>query len=268
MNVKLFDAIKNIVERYGENIFNEPQRFSALLSDLAYETPKAQRNVFVKCLEYGFFQTLKNTGEDNRDQQKQRLAQRLHKQEGFMPDLCTASVDLLAALLFGETLNTPPPVLITPPQPIPHPSPSSNPADMAYIQGGTFMMGSPADEPRREDFEIQHSVTVSSFYMDKYQVTQKQYEDITGKNPSKFKGHDLPAENISWYEAVQYCNNLSVKEGLTPAYTINGEDVTWNRNADGYRLPTEAEWEYACRAGTTTPVNTGNSITTSQANYD
>jgi len=139
---------------------------------------------------------------------------------------------------------------------------------MVRIQGGTFMMGSPTSEPWRFNSEVQHQVTLSSFSMGKYEVTQKEYQEVMGTNPSEFKGDNLPVEQVSWYDAVEYCNSLSRKEGLTPAYTVNGENVTWNQKANGYRLPTEAEWEYACRAGTTTPFSTGNNITTDQANYN
>jgi formylglycine-generating enzyme required for sulfatase activity len=142
-------------------------------------------------------------------------------------------------------------------------------SSMVRINGGTFTMGSPASEPGRFDNEgPQHSVTVSSFYMGKYEVTQREWREVMGNNPSNFKGDDLPVEQVSWYDVVEYCNKRSQREGLAAAYTINGTNVTWNKSANGYRLPTEAEWEYACRAGTTTPFSTGNNITTSQANYN
>jgi formylglycine-generating enzyme required for sulfatase activity len=157
--------------------------------------------------------------------------------------------------------------------PKPDKEPSSRPAQGAfpdgfvYIKGGTFMMGSRPSELRRKDDEVQHSVTVSCFYMGKYAVTQKEWRDVMEKNPKHFKGDTLPADQVNWFDAVEFCNKKSRKEGLTPAYIREGPNVTCQWNANGYRLPTEAEWEYACRAGSTTPFNTGNNITTAQANY-
>ena len=104
--------------------------------------------------------------------------------------------------------------------------------------------------------------------MSRYEITQIEYQEIMGENPSRFKGDNLPVENVTWFKAVEYCNRRSHREGLTLAYRIDGNNVTWNREATGYRLPTEAEWEYACRAGTTTTYNTGNNITSEQANFN
>jgi formylglycine-generating enzyme required for sulfatase activity len=141
------------------------------------------------------------------------------------------------------------------------------PANMVYIRGGTFQMGSLVSEAGRGSDETQRQVTVGSFYMGKYEVSQKEWVEIMGSNPSYFKGDNLPVENISWYDAVEYCNRLSVKEGFVPAYHGSGDNITCDFKATGYRLPTEAEWEYACRAGTTTSFNTGNNISANTANY-
>ncbi|MCL1910592.1 MAG: formylglycine-generating enzyme family protein [Leptospirales bacterium] len=158
--------------------------------------------------------------------------------------------------------------------------------EMVKIPGGTFIMGSPEDEPEREFFsfeETQHTVTVSYFYMGKYPVTEKQFFDVTGYNLSssdRFVIGHLPVEGVGWYDAIEFCNKLSKRKGLEQVYTITDierdsdydERITkatvianWSKN--GYRLPTEAEWEYACRAGTTTAYNTGDTITTEQANF-
>ncbi|TDC07336.1 formylglycine-generating enzyme family protein [Streptomyces sp. 8K308] len=103
--------------------------------------------------------------------------------------------------------------------------------------------------------ERRWSVDVAAFELAPFPVTQAAYARVTGEWPSAARGEELPVESVSWWDAVRFCDALSRSEGLTPAYRVDdgGEGVTWDRSADGYRLPTEAEWEHACRAGTTGP---------------
>ncbi|MHC5738874.1 caspase, EACC1-associated type [Nostoc sp.] len=123
--------------------------------------------------------------------------------------------------------------------------------DMVQIVGGSFNMGSPPGENgRNKNEDSQHRVKVSAFFIGKFEVTQEQYQQIMASNPSNFKGAKRPVEQVSWNDAVDFCNKLSQKTGRK------------------YRLPSEAEWEYACRAGTTTPFHFGETITTELANYD
>lgn len=139
---------------------------------------------------------------------------------------------------------------------------------LILIHGGNYIMGSPDTENWRNEDETTHEVTISDFYISETEVTQNDFADIMGYNPSYFKGSKLPIENISWYEAIEYCNLLSIKNGLTPVYIIEDNQITWDLGANGYRLPTEAEWEYASRAGTNNPFNTENSIKALEANYN
>jgi formylglycine-generating enzyme required for sulfatase activity len=127
--------------------------------------------------------------------------------------------------------------------------------DLIQIPGGSFRMGSPvSEEGRWDDQGPVHEVRVSPFACMRFPVTRRLYAEILGKDPGWPEGaaDDRPVNNVSWREAVELCNHLSQREGLEPCYRIKGEEVQWNRAAGGYRLLTEAEWEYACRAGTQT----------------
>jgi formylglycine-generating enzyme required for sulfatase activity len=121
---------------------------------------------------------------------------------------------------------------------------------MVSIPGGTFLMGAPNLEEGSSDYQRpQHRVSVPSFYMAKYPVTQAQYEVIMGDRPSYFQGGDRPVDTVSWHDAVAFCQKLS------------------QRTQRHYRLPSEAEWEYACRAGTNTPFYFGDTIDPVVVNY-
>jgi len=132
--------------------------------------------------------------------------------------------------------------------------------EMVYISGGTFTMGAPTTEAESSDNERpQHQVIIQPFFMGKYVATQAQWKAVTklpkikrdlDPDPSYFKGDNRPVENVSWYDSLEFCARLSQKTG---------------RN---YHLPSEAEWEYACRAGTITPFHFGETITTDLANYN
>jgi formylglycine-generating enzyme required for sulfatase activity len=129
--------------------------------------------------------------------------------------------------------------------------------EMNWVKPGRFTMGSPTAEKGRSSDEKQHQVTLNEgFYLGKYEVTQAQWEKVTGSNPSNFKGKNLPVENVSWNDAIKFCNKLTVQaKGKIPM-------------GCSFTLPTEAEWEYACRAGTSTPFSWGSAITKKQANYN
>ena len=148
--------------------------------------------------------------------------------------------------------------------------PSARPR-MVPIPAGEFLMGSPEDEPDRDDDERRHRVTLTrDFLIAATEVSQALYQDVTGVNPSRRPGADHPVESVTWYDCIRFCNLLSDRDGLEPAYEIIGEQVIWDTTAEGYRLPTEAEWEYACRAGTTTAYGFGDDADRlhSYANYD
>lgn len=151
---------------------------------------------------------------------------------------------------------------------------------LKLIEPGTFKIGAPANEFQSDTNEYpQHIVTLTKpYYIGIYEVTQEEFFETMGFNSSTKIGMGmLPVETLSWFDAIAFCNALSIKDGLDSCYTIANikrEDghivdanIVWQKDANGYRLPTEAEWEFACRAGTTTPFPFGDRISSDKANY-
>ncbi|HEY9154615.1 MAG TPA: formylglycine-generating enzyme family protein [Opitutaceae bacterium] len=137
---------------------------------------------------------------------------------------------------------------------------------LVLVEGGTFKntKSNYYQKSMVANSLIGRIMAVKSFYIGKYEVTQKEWTEMMGHNPSKFIGESLPVESVSWYDCIEYCNRRSAKEGLTPYYTVDKtrrdpanksevDDIKWivkiNEGANGYRLPTEAEWEYAAEGG-------------------
>ncbi len=131
------------------------------------------------------------------------------------------------------------------------PLPGGTAITFSFIPPGVFLMGSPFGEEERDDDESQHRVTLTQgFFLGVTPVTQAQWRAVMGSDPSYFKGANRPVENTSWEDGQEFCQRLSQQDGKP------------------YRLPTEAEWEYACRSGTTTPFSFGETISTDQVNYN
>ena len=167
-----------------------------------------------------------------------------------------------------------PRAMVSPAAPAP-PRKLKSPAGLTLvrIEPGSFLMGSPDTDPDADaDEKPRHRVEITRpFYLSACEVTQGQYEAVMGTNPSYFSptgggkteigvGNTsrYPVEQVSWFDAVAFCNQLSEREGLAPYYRIEGTTVTIpDESGRGYRLPTEAEWEYACRAGTETIYSVG-----------
>ncbi|MCY7321220.1 MAG: formylglycine-generating enzyme family protein [Phormidesmis sp. CAN_BIN36] len=207
----------------------------------------------------------------NREQHHQTELRQVNQDDINQDDINQDDVNLAGALPERETRVASlqnQPLEVMPPRPLPI-APLAPPnwskaiaveLEMLLIPGGTFWMGSPDTEAERDINESpQHQVTISEFYLGKFPVTQTQWRDVAilpkihrslSMHPSDFEGDDRPVEQVSWYDAIEFCDRLSYYTG------------------DLYRLPSEAEWEYACRAGTTTPFCYGNTLTADLANYD
>jgi sulfatase modifying factor 1 len=131
---------------------------------------------------------------------------------------------------------------------------------MSLVPAGSFVMGDQVGDGQANEKPVR-TVALRAFHMSTLEITQEVYREIMGENPSAAQGNRRPVEKVTWYKALEFCNRLSERLGYEKCYTDIGPGVVFDPAANGYRLPTEAEWEYACRAGTTTSFYSGNAKT-------
>ena len=256
-----------ILLQYGRSVCQDAKRCEALIRDLCPEH-ELERNLLITALRAGVPQALLNSSAQVAIELTIKThAQRLHLQLGLAEHFALWAVESWALSLnmltqsIAQTQRQPAPA----PKQIPTPQiikPQTTPLNAQWrdpitgmefvkIPKGSFMMGSPDNEPDRRDNEKLHRVDIPhDFYLSKTLVTQAQWQAVLGDNPSDFKGKLLPVEQVSWLDVQRFIAQLNHKAGQQ------------------YRLPTEAEWEYACRAGTNTPFYTGHVLTAKEANFN
>jgi formylglycine-generating enzyme required for sulfatase activity len=246
MEQEFIDIITKMTADNGAEILLNPKRAKAFLSDYIGSGYKKEGALFQRVLDTGFPTLLAEVSPPALAEAKRGLVKRLETKLFLAPQTAAELIDLLGFVLRGDTSKTP--VEAPPPASPPPPSAANTAASMALVPAGTFMMGSDADDAERGEQPV-HQVTLSrAFSMGKYPVTQKEWMELMDENPSEYEGDTLPVECIAWYDAVEYCNRRSEAEGLVPAYSGKGSALICDFDANGYRLPTEAEWEWAARS--------------------
>jgi len=291
MDENFDERMKRMVSEHGKDVLLG-DKAKAFIGDYRGQF-KAEAEDFLELLDAGCATYINEA--DNVLERKRQLAERMEEKLRISPKYSMPLLDLLGFLLRGdksriakmpEELKAEEEVRVraevmarlttetrtkTQSQPSPKPAHGastvivSSSYEMVPVPGGSFQMGD-TDGGGYDNERPVHMVTLSAFSIGKYQVTQALYQSVTGNNPSKFKGVNLPVENVNWYEAIEFCNKLSEGEGLQPAYTIKSRTpaadypirsatviADWSKN--GYRLPTEAEWEYAAKGGNGSPGN-------------
>jgi formylglycine-generating enzyme required for sulfatase activity len=268
MNEQARQKLRDLIVHHGPSLCNEPERCKGLLQD-ACPTSKREIFVLVSALEEQVAtDLLAGMGDRYWDAVAGRLARRLVDNRALADHAAFWAVESWA-LALGVITRAAPSNNSLPPQP--SPGPPAAPASgvimtrtaqitLKLIPAGGFWMGSPDEDHEAEAYEKpRHTVRISQgFYLGITPVTQAQYASVTGTNPSRFyRWPEHPVEMVSWFDAAAFCNELSKKEGLAPYYVIPNWNQVMVGRGEGYRLPTEAEWEYACRAGTQTRYSFG-----------
>ena len=272
----LEEKLSQLLAGYGAGIYAEKFRCSSLIRDV-YGIQKKEANILIAALNAGVPEALLGqTGEEARHLQD-RLVRQLEDSFGLNSSSAqwsvaawadvlgkAASAEAVVAVPKKPSVKVPPAVIIEVPKkpsvkvpPVARKFPPTRQLDLGggvhleliLIQAGTFLMGSPASEAERDSDETWHEVTLTQpFYLGKYPVTQAQWKAVMGSNPSDFKGATLPVEQVSWEDAQAFCAKVRQKSGQVVG------------------LPTEAQWDFACRAGTSTPFHFGSVLDGTQAN--